>query len=50
MKIGDLVQTRQGGMTALVVGFDEEGDPILAFLGEPIEEAEAWVGKYFEVI
>ena len=50
MKIGDLVQHRRGGMKALVVDFDEDGDPILAFLGEPIEEAEAWVGKDFEVI
>ena len=50
MKIGDLVQHRRGGMKALVVDFDEDGDPILAFLGQPIEEAEAWVGEDFEVI
>jgi hypothetical protein len=49
-KIGDLVQHRRGGMKALVIGFDEDDNPILAFLGEPVGYAEAWVGKDFEVI
>ncbi len=49
-KIGDLVQHRRSGIKALVISFDEDGDPILAFLGVPIENAEAWVGKGFEVI
>ena len=50
MKIGDLVQHRHGGMKALVFDFDEDGDPIIAFLGQPIGEAEAWEGKDFEAI
>lgn len=50
MKVGDLVQHRRGGMKALVVDFDKDGDPIIVFLGQPIEEAEAWVGEDFEVI
>lgn len=50
MKIGDLVQHRRGGMKALVVDFDEDGDPIIAFLGRPLDEAEAWWRTDFEVI
>ena len=50
MKIGDLVQHRRGGMKALVVDFDEDGDPIIAFLGQPIEEAGAWGAAAFEGI
>ena len=50
MKIGDLVQHRRSGMKALVIDFDEDGDPIIAFLGEPFEEAEAWYRTSFEVI
>jgi hypothetical protein len=50
MKIGDLVQHRRSEIKALVIGFDEDGDPILAFLGDPIEDAEVWAGEYFEVI
>lgn len=50
MKIGDLVQHRRVGIKALVIDFDEDGDPILAFLGEPFEDAEVWLRKDFEVI
>ena len=50
MKIGDLVQHYRTGMKALVVDFDEDGDLILVFLGEPIEHAEVWGASVFEVI
>ena len=50
MKVGDLVQHRRSGMKALVVDFDEDGDLILVFLGEPIEHAEVWGATAFEVI
>ena len=45
MKIGDLVQHRHGGMKALVFDFDEDGDPIIAFLGQPIGDGRGFSTK-----
>lgn len=51
MKIGDLVQARFTGTDrGLIIGFDMDGDPIIALLGRPLDEAMVWYRTDFEVI